>query len=116
MRGAHQTVVIRPQRVAAMLLGAGEVEGVRRAQPEAPAQLGSLQENRLRHGERHKPVEQLTVVTVEAREWSDTSLGCAAPEQAYLEIIVSGYLVVVASANGEELQIHTDQGQNAVSC
>src|SRR5438067_13032408 len=61
MRGAHQTVVIRPQRVAAMLLGAGEVEGVRRAQPEAPAQLGSLQENRLRHGERHKSVEQLTV-------------------------------------------------------
>jgi hypothetical protein len=62
------------------------------------------------------PVEQLTVVTVEAREWSDTSLGCAAPEQAYLEIIVSGYLVVVASANGQDLQIHTDQGQYAVSC
>jgi hypothetical protein len=63
------------------------------------------------------PSEQLVVLSVEQKDWSDTSLGCPEPDRAYAQIIVPGYLIVVATDDGAtELQIHTDQGQRAVSC
>jgi dipeptidyl aminopeptidase/acylaminoacyl peptidase len=61
--------------------------------------------------------EQLVVVRVEQTDWSDASLGCPEPDRAYAQVIVPGYLVVLATADGAtELQVHTDQGQRAVIC
>jgi hypothetical protein len=63
------------------------------------------------------PPEQLVVLIVEPREWSDTSLGCPEPDRAYAQILVPGFLVALTPDDGAtEFQVHTDQGQRAVTC
>jgi hypothetical protein len=63
------------------------------------------------------PAEQLMVVRVEQTDWSDASLGCPEADRAYAQVIVPGFLVVLATDDGAtELHVHTDQGQRAVIC
>jgi hypothetical protein len=49
-------------------------------------------------------------VRVEARVWSDRSLGCPRPGMGYAQAITPGYLIVVEAA-GRELEYHTDHAQ-----
>ena len=60
-------------------------------------------------------VDELTLVTMERREWPDTGLGCPQESGFYAQVITPGYLVVVQGA-GRELEYHTDEGENAVLC
>jgi hypothetical protein len=53
---------------------------------------------------------QLALVTAVEREWSDSSLGCPAPDQAYMQVIVPGMLLVF-SDGAQEYAVHT--GRNA---
>jgi hypothetical protein len=47
----------------------------------------------------------VTVVSAEAVEWSDGSLGCPQPGMAYLQVITPGYRLVLA-AGGQEYNYH----------
>jgi hypothetical protein len=58
---------------------------------------------------------ELDVVTVEAREWPDASLGCPQPGEFYAQVVTPGYLIVV-EASGESLEYHGDENGNVVLC
>jgi hypothetical protein len=55
------------------------------------------------------------LIRVEAREWSDASLGCPKPGQMYAQVITPGYLVVL-EAGGQRLEYHTDAGRRVELC
>ncbi|MGD1996956.1 MAG: hypothetical protein PVH62_09300 [Anaerolineae bacterium] len=60
--------------------------------------------------------DEVTLLSVEAVQWSDTSLGCAQPGEMYAQVITPGYRVILG-AGGEEYELHTDEaGQNVVLC
>jgi hypothetical protein len=55
-------------------------------------------------------VEDITVQTVQAVQWRDSSLGCPEPGMQYLQVITPGYLIRL-EANGEVYEYHTDDTQ-----
>jgi hypothetical protein len=60
-------------------------------------------------------ISAVTIVSVVAQEWRDSSLGCPAPGMAYLTVITPGYQVVL-EAQGESYTYHTDMSRNFVLC
>jgi hypothetical protein len=58
---------------------------------------------------------KLTVVHLEQREWSDTSLGCPEPGRVYAQVVTPGWLVVIAG-DGQALVYHTDQKERVTLC
>jgi len=62
------------------------------------------------------PPEDITLVSMEAVEWSDSSLGCPQEGFMYAQVITPGYLIML-EANGEQFAYHTDQeGNSIVQC
>lgn len=59
--------------------------------------------------------ETIQIVSVDARDWPDTSLGCPRPGEAYAQVITPGFLIVV-EADGERIEFHSDQRDNVVRC
>jgi hypothetical protein len=60
--------------------------------------------------------EEVTVLSSEAVEWRDTSLGCPQPGMMYAQVITPGYRFLL-QAKGREYDVHTDQtGQSVVTC
>ena len=59
--------------------------------------------------------EAIRLVSVEAVEWSDTSLGCPQPGMMYAQVITPGFRVVL-EANGEQYVYHTDADRFVVLC
>lgn len=53
------------------------------------------------------PVRRVEVIDVQAAVWPDTSLGCPQPDQAYAQVLINGYRIVVEAA-GEQTIFHTD--------
>ena len=61
------------------------------------------------------PPGQITLVSMEAVEWGDSSLGCPQPGFMYAQVITPGFKIVL-EADGQEYTYHSDQGSNAVLC
>lgn len=61
------------------------------------------------------PVGQITIVSVEWTEWSDSSLGCPQPGHAYLTVITPGYRVVL-KANDTRYEFHTNERNMVIRC
>lgn len=59
--------------------------------------------------------EEITLVTVEAQEWSDASLGCPQEGYMYAQVITPGYKIVL-EAQGKEYNYHTDSASTVVLC
>jgi hypothetical protein len=59
--------------------------------------------------------EEILVTSIEAVEWSDSSLGCPRPGMMYLQVITPGFRVIL-QAQGQAYEYHTDQRRNAVPC
>ncbi len=59
--------------------------------------------------------EEMQLVSITAREWPDSSLGCPKPGMMYTQVITPGYLVVL-DAGGKQYNVHTDSGGRAVVC
>lgn len=57
----------------------------------------------------------ITVVSVEEREFSDSSLGCPQPDMMYTQAIVSGYEVVL-EANGQQYDYRIGSGDTVLLC
>jgi hypothetical protein len=53
--------------------------------------------------------EAITVRSVEAVEWPDSSLGCPGPGMMYAQVITPGYRIVL-EANGQSYAYHTEGG------
>ncbi|MFL5760919.1 MAG: hypothetical protein ACJ789_14440 [Thermomicrobiales bacterium] len=61
------------------------------------------------------PQDQLTVDTVEQKNWPDTSLGCPKEGHFYAQVITPGYLVVI-TGGGKHVEYHTDAHDTVVFC
>jgi hypothetical protein len=61
------------------------------------------------------PQQSVQMVSMEARDWPDSSLGCPKPDMLYAQVITPGYLVVV-EVSGERIEYHTDQRGTVVRC
>ena len=59
------------------------------------------------------PPDEITLVSMEAVEWSDSSLGCPQEGFMYAQVITPGYLIML-EANGEQFAYHTDQEGNSI--
>jgi len=65
--------------------------------------------------QKNLPVADISVVSVEAVEWNDSSLGCPQEGFMYAQVITPGYLIKLA-AGGQQYQYHTDQTKTVVLC
>ena len=61
------------------------------------------------------PIEEIGLISIEAVDWSDTSLGCPQEGFMYAQVITPGYLMVL-EADGQQYEYHTDQTTNVVQC
>ena len=61
------------------------------------------------------PEGEIAVLSVEAVEWRDGSLGCPAPGMAYIQVITPGFRVIL-QVGGMEYEYHTDTRQSVVFC
>lgn len=50
--------------------------------------------------------DQIQVVSAEAVDWPDASLGCPQPGMSYAQVVTPGYLIVL-EADGEEYEYHS---------
>jgi hypothetical protein len=57
---------------------------------------------------------EFTVVTIEAAQWSDSSLGCRKPNAMYQDVVSSGYTVIL-ERQGQRHQVNV-AGSRAVMC
>ncbi len=53
------------------------------------------------------PLDEISLTSVEAVQWRDSSLGCPEPGMAYLTVITPGYLILL-EVDGETYEYHTD--------
>jgi hypothetical protein len=85
--------------------------------PTPGAQTNPAVDAALRDASSHLgvPVTDLTVVSVEAHDWSDASLGCPRQGVLYAQVITPGYLIVI-SGGGKTLEYHTDASGRVVLC
>jgi len=58
----------------------------------------------------------LHVGQVEAHQWPDSSLGCPKPGLLYSQIVTPGFLIVISSSSGKQLEYHTDARGRVVLC
>ncbi|MCB0191695.1 MAG: hypothetical protein KDJ65_07095 [Anaerolineae bacterium] len=61
------------------------------------------------------PADQISLVSIEARQWSDSSLGCPQEGFMYAQVITPGYLIVLDVA-GTQYNYHTDQASTVILC
>ena len=60
-------------------------------------------------------VLEISVISVEAVDWPDTSLGCPQPGMMYAQVITPGFRVVL-EATGQSYEYHTDEDSSVVLC
>jgi hypothetical protein len=61
------------------------------------------------------PPASVQVISMESRDWPDSSLGCPQPDMLYAQVITPGYLVLV-EVSGEPIEYHTDELGTVVRC
>jgi|GEM_PF-1078939 len=59
--------------------------------------------------------DEIMLVSIEAVEWSDSSLGCPQEGFMYAQVITPGYKIVLET-QGQQYNYHTDQATNVVLC
>ena len=60
-------------------------------------------------------VREIALLSVEAVQWRDTSLGCPQPGMMYAQVITPGYRLVLETA-GATYRYHADQDKTVVLC
>lgn len=85
----------------------GDVEPIKGSEKALAAAIADLSE------QSSVPPEEITLVSMEAVEWSDSSLGCPQEGFMYAQVITPGYLIML-EANGEQFAYHTDQEGNSI--
>jgi hypothetical protein len=52
------------------------------------------------------PKSNIKVVSVEAVQWPDTSVGCPQPDKMYAQVVTPGYLIIL-EAGGQTYEYHS---------
>lgn len=60
-------------------------------------------------------VADVRLVSVEARDWPDTSLGCPQEGFMYAQVITPGFRIIL-EAGGERYEYHSDMNDAVVLC
>jgi hypothetical protein len=55
------------------------------------------------------------VLSVEAHDWGDSSLGCREPGKAYAQIVTAGFIIRL-QVGGRTVEYHSDRGNRVVTC
>lgn len=64
----------------------------------------------------NQPVDAFTLQSKEPVEWSDGSLGCAAPDMMYMQVITPGYKLTYTDG-AQTYELHTnDTGSQIIWC
>lgn len=58
---------------------------------------------------------EIEVLSIEAMDWPDSSLGCARPGQSYQEVITPGFEITL-KVLGREFAYHTDREETVIRC
>ncbi len=61
------------------------------------------------------PASEIEVVSIEAREWPNSQLGCPTEDVAGLPVITPGYQIIL-EARGQQYDYHTDEEGRVVLC
>ncbi len=61
------------------------------------------------------PASEISLVSMEAVDWSDASLGCPQEGYMYAQVITPGFLIVL-EAQSQPYEYHTDRTGNVVLC
>ncbi len=56
--------------------------------------------------------DEITVTSLKAVDWPDSSLGCPQPDFVYAAVVTPGYLITL-DAGGETVEVHTSMAANA---
>ena len=56
-------------------------------------------------------VGDVRLISMEAVEWPDASLGCPQPDMMYAQVITPGYRLIF-DAGGQNVEVHTDMQQS----
>jgi len=59
--------------------------------------------------------DKIQVVSAEAVDWPDTSMGCPQPGMFYAQVIVQGFRIVL-SIDGQQVTYHTDRQGHVGTC
>ncbi|MET0659165.1 MAG: hypothetical protein ABW110_13520 [Steroidobacteraceae bacterium] len=86
------------------------------AQSLTPEQAAAVKRARTALAEKEGDASpaQYTIAAIEAKEWSDSSLGCRTPGAMYQQVITRGY-VVLLRAGEQTREVHV-AGDHAVVC
>ena len=55
---------------------------------------------------------ELTLISMAAVEWPDSSLGCPQPDTMYMQVITPGFQITLTAANGTVYDVHTGSDAN----
>lgn len=61
------------------------------------------------------PPDEISLVSMEAVDWNDASLGCPQEGFMYAQVITPGYKMILA-AGGQQYEYHTDQVMSVILC
>jgi hypothetical protein len=94
---------IFPDPTKPAMISDGENEGmVSKVKADLASRLGVSQEG-------------ISLVSMEAMVWNDSSLGCPSPGGMYLQVLTPGYKITL-SVDGKEYVYHTDEGNKYLLC
>ena len=60
-------------------------------------------------------ISRINLITTEAVNWADSSLGCPEPDMMYAQVITPGYLIRL-EANDMVFEYHASRGTEVVYC
>jgi hypothetical protein len=62
-----------------------------------------------------RPPEEIGLVSIEAVDWSDASLGCPQEGYMYAQVITPGFRIIL-EADGQQYEYHTNQADGVILC
>jgi hypothetical protein len=100
---------VSPLKEPAMAPSNGEVQVLSGSEAVLAAAVANLSEKT------GTPASEISLVSMEAVDWSDASLGCPQEGYMYAQVITPGFLIVL-EAQGQPYEYHTDRTGNVVLC
>jgi hypothetical protein len=100
---------ITTTRVSTMTLADGSAELIPGSEETVAAAVADLSK------QTGVPAGQIALVSIESKDWSDSSLGCPQEGFMYAQVITPGYLIML-EADGQLYEYHTDLRTNVILC
>jgi hypothetical protein len=83
--------------------------------PGSEAPVAQAREMLLQLLQMELAADEIRLVTVESKQWRDSSLGCPREGMKYNQVITPGYLIILEAA-GKQFEFHTNTREAVVLC